>query len=167
PRSCSPPLSPLLLPSPPSPTLFPYTTLFRSGPPLESDLGQRDERLRGERLRPERLRRLDLLWLRLRPVGLRHQRLCPERLRHQRDRKITRLNSSHGSISYAVFCLKKKKTDHRKTLLAATRSRRTVGIWQEVVGYAVTAGCDSRVLPASLELGERVEAVRMMLSSTR
>src|SRR2546422_5051589 len=34
--------------------------------------------------------------------------------RRARDRKSTRLNSSHGYISYAVFCLKKKKTDHKK-----------------------------------------------------
>src|SRR2546422_3942498 len=38
---------------------------------------------------------------------------------HQRDRKSTRLNSSHGYISYAVFCLKKKKKN-RKVLLAPT-----------------------------------------------
>src|SRR5207245_10455073 len=74
---------------PPRSTLFPYTTLFRSvfaGPP----------NLRGRELQPRLLR--------LRP----DQR---ERVLRgaQRDRKSTRLNSSHGSISYAVFCLKKKK----------------------------------------------------------
>src|SRR5438045_6612102 len=60
---------------PPRSTLFPYTTLFRSG--------QRPDRHRANRHGQDR-------------------RLCP-------DRKSTRLNSSHLGISYAVFCLKKKK----------------------------------------------------------
>src|SRR5205809_5745075 len=63
---------------PPRSTLFPYTTLFRSGWSAESPGGGRGAaRLPG----------------------------VPDQ-----DRKSTRLNSSHGYISYAVFCLKKKKT---------------------------------------------------------
>src|SRR6266496_2375221 len=62
---------------PPRSTLFPYTTLFRSG---RSRLDGRVRRARAPRLGPGR-----------------------------RDRKSTRLNSSHVEISYAVFCLKKKK----------------------------------------------------------
>src|SRR5690348_17780328 len=50
-------------------------------------------------------------------AGARHDR---DRLR-VRDRKSTRLNSSHPSISYAVFCLKKKKTPLRVTILTSTR----------------------------------------------
>src|SRR5205809_5404517 len=73
---------------PPRSTLFPYTTLFRSQ--LE-----RVDRVRQQHL-PQGIGRIDPL---------------PERqdgdLRI--DRKSTRLNSSHGYISYAVFCLKKKK----------------------------------------------------------
>src|SRR5687768_17900528 len=74
-------------------TLFPYTTLFRSGgqPPL----GRR----RGPRHPPALAAHRGLL--RRRPA-----------VRHRgggQDRKSTRLNSSHGYISYAVFCLKKKK----------------------------------------------------------
>src|SRR2546429_5177246 len=69
---------------PPRSTLFPYTTLFRSFGPAQRRLGRRDER-GGDNLRD----------LRSVPVHL--------------DRKSTRLNSSHGYISYAVFCLKKKK----------------------------------------------------------
>src|SRR5438067_3998965 len=73
---------------PPRSTLFPYTTLFRSR-------GNRhDSRGTAERCPAPAL---------LRPVGNR------QRLHHERDRKSTRLNSSHVSISYAVFCLKKKK----------------------------------------------------------
>src|SRR2546422_1631415 len=82
---------------PPRSTLFPYTTLFRSeqqkydGPrePFSDYLLQRSER--------ENLRFEDSL---LRTIK-------------QRDRKSTRLNSSHGYISYAVFCLKKKKKKDR------------------------------------------------------
>src|SRR5687768_18305485 len=83
---------------PPRSTLFPYTTLFRSHPHL-----RHADRPRGKR--PDRHRR------RLRPrprpplVGLARQR----RVLQRQDRKSTRLNSSHGYISYAVFCLKKKK----------------------------------------------------------
>src|SRR3989442_11700370 len=76
---------------PPRSTLFPYTTLFRS-------LGR----------------------LRLQP---RLQRGIAEDLlqRGGQDRKSTRLNSSHVRISYAVFCLKKKKT---KTLMVPSRTKR-------------------------------------------
>src|SRR5437868_15326765 len=79
----------LLLRRPPRSTLFPYTTLFRS---LE-DL------LRG--LLPGGGERARRLLVEARP------RAGDERQRE--DRKSTRLNSSHVSISYAVFCLKKKK----------------------------------------------------------
>src|SRR2546427_8027163 len=67
---------------PPRSTLFPYTTLFRSGPAAG----------------PDRVREG--------PLRLRQDR-------QHRDRKSTRLNSSHSQISYAVFCLKKKKKTER------------------------------------------------------
>src|SRR5205809_2000052 len=77
-----------MLPPPPTSTLFPYTTLFRSV--HESGLGHR-----------------------LRPRAGAGDGHAEETLRAARgdeflDRKSTRLNSSHGYISYAVFCLKKK-----------------------------------------------------------
>src|SRR5438034_3263208 len=75
---------------PPRSTLFPYTTLFRSLPLLPARRRQRLCRRAEVRLRPRQLR--------------------PPRRRLQQDRKSTRLNSSHTVISYAVFCLKKKKT---------------------------------------------------------
>src|SRR3712207_6853243 len=96
---------------PPRSTLFPYTTLFRS----QDHLGL-------ARLRPERVRRLPLAdrprtpaaggrarhrALRL-PLGARAPRGLRAPLDASRDRKSTRLNSSHANISYAVFCLKKK-----------------------------------------------------------
>src|SRR5438445_6915622 len=75
---------------PPRSTLFPYTTLFRS-----VDQGLNDQFL-GAQLAPESL---------LAAAALSGQALT------LRDRKSTRLNSSHANISYAVFCLKKKKND--------------------------------------------------------
>src|SRR2546429_2838875 len=68
---------------PPRSTLFPYTTLFRSHRNEHSHPGRAPCHRAGHR------RRFD---------------------QSARDRKSTRLNSSHGYISYAVFCLKKKKT---------------------------------------------------------
>src|SRR5258705_6597603 len=81
---------------PPRSTLFPYTTLFRSH---QLGVQNADERL------PRRQAR----------EHLHAERLGPDRLdeclhhRQALDRKSTRLNSSHLGISYAVFCLKKKK----------------------------------------------------------
>src|SRR5688572_32585743 len=93
---------------PPRSTLFPYTTLFRS------------ER-RAER-RPTRcistLQSGDSVADRLWHGDKRRARLGDSDARHAlsaRDRKSTRLNSSHSQISYAVFCLKKKKKHTLKT----------------------------------------------------
>src|SRR2546422_5623796 len=85
---------------PPRSTLFPYTTLFRSRPRVER-LARGDERdMRRARERHEALDHPLLLALEM-ALDL-HVAARP-------DRKSTRLNSSHGYISYAVFCLKKKK----------------------------------------------------------
>src|SRR5262245_64255664 len=93
------PFSFLMLRRPPLSTLFPYTTLFRSIPP-ESPSSDRPPApaASGRRMhhRGDALRRRRALHAHLRD----HRR---------RDRKSTRLNSSHLGISYAVFCLKKKK----------------------------------------------------------
>src|SRR5690349_22984171 len=79
---------------PPRSTLFPYTTLFRSGGVHRLRRGRRvGQPLRG------------------RPVVRR------------RDRKSTRLNSSHVEISYAVFCLKKKKKNKKKKLNKTNKRR--------------------------------------------
>src|SRR2546430_12538075 len=77
----------LMIRRPPRSTLFPYTTLFRS---------------RG--VKPAAFARHTRLLL----VGLLALVACRSN-RRERDRKSTRLNSSHSQISYAVFCLKKKK----------------------------------------------------------
>src|SRR3712207_9015789 len=94
---------------PPRSTLFPYTTLFRSG--RDDDGGTADvvcATLRPRRRHGRRSRRRDRL-LRGAGPGGRGQDVRRRRVLGQ-DRKSTRLNSSHANISYAVFCLKKKKT---------------------------------------------------------
>src|SRR2546430_3161055 len=89
----------LMIRRPPRSTLFPYTTLFRS----ERARGGRELALLPGRLgdHPERRG----------PGVLPAQRAGPHGRPHRgpADRKSTRLNSSHSQISYAVFCLKKKK----------------------------------------------------------
>src|SRR5688572_32415410 len=93
---------------PPRSTLFPYTTLFRSHPDQGGARLQRTRRCGGS-------------------AGRDHQRgdgatvlreREPDRAAHpdgeRVDRKSTRLNSSHSQISYAVFCLKKKKKEQKK-----------------------------------------------------
>src|SRR2546426_6372135 len=97
---------------PPRSTLFPYTTLFRS--PLDG---------RGEALQAPRV--LGRLLARRRaepdaPADLRHRVALAGGARASRDRKSTRLNSSHLVISYAVFCLKKKKNKNRQVVLLWT-----------------------------------------------
>src|SRR3712207_8918070 len=82
---------------PPRSTLFPYTTLFRSAHirrccEIARDLAQALAHAHDQ--------------------GVTHRDIKPENIlidRDGRDRKSTRLNSSHANISYAVFCLKKKK----------------------------------------------------------
>src|SRR3712207_7414026 len=90
----------LMIRRPPRSTLFPYTTLFRSVP-LRDQAQARARARRPLRVRDEG---------RVRVQGGRddsgHGRAVTTR---SQDRKSTRLNSSHANISYAVFCLKKKK----------------------------------------------------------
>src|SRR5258707_10793740 len=87
---------------PPRSTLFPYTTLFRSDDVLSSshaDHASFQQRADG------------LVRVHAADVGdLRHPQ------NSNQDRKSTRLNSSHANISYAVFCLKKKKKNKRSLL---------------------------------------------------
>src|SRR2546429_7284191 len=81
---------------PPRSTLFPYTTLFRSLMKLGGV--EQTKEIYGDR------RGLPLL-----ETFFQDLRFAFRMLRKNPDRKSTRLNSSHGYISYAVFCLKKKK----------------------------------------------------------
>src|SRR2546422_3055434 len=82
---------------PPRSTLFPYTTLFRSA-------------LGGGLPEPVRKKALENIAVLYRRAGEHEREQQYSRVpSFERDRKSTRLNSSHGYISYAVFCLKKKK----------------------------------------------------------
>src|SRR2546426_5071459 len=90
---------------PPRSTLFPYTTLFRSHGSPRKSLGRGGARARSPRPHSRR-------------AGSPRRRGDP-------DRKSTRLNSSHLVISYAVFCLKKKKKRHIK-LTAGARTEASI-----------------------------------------
>src|SRR5438477_6227700 len=85
----------LMIRRPPRSTLFPYTTLFRSAPVVRATAAPA--------LRP--------------PANCRFV--------SRRDRKSTRLNSSHMSISYAVFCLKKKKKKKQTTQMTKELNKHT------------------------------------------
>src|SRR5256886_4884587 len=97
----------LMIRRPPRSTLFPYTTLFRS---LGSaPLTDRDVEELGRRLEQDASfrRKFDVDPVAAaKAAGMRE---LGARLEYEIDRKSTRLNSSHSQISYAVFCLKKKK----------------------------------------------------------
>src|SRR5437899_10129779 len=92
-----------MIPPPPSSTLFPYTTLFRS---LRDRASQQGEPNMG---RGAIRRQPPSAFGDCRSPRGRRQRTVPRAV-VARDRKSTRLNSSHLGISYAVFCLKKKNT---------------------------------------------------------
>src|SRR3712207_7928475 len=93
---------------PPRSTLFPYTTLFRS------EAVDREVALGARGRLALTVRSLVLKQIRdLFPGRHRTDPLAPSidlGVERQQDRKSTRLNSSHANISYAVFCLKKKRT---------------------------------------------------------
>src|SRR2546430_6492092 len=88
---------------PPRSTLFPYTTLFRSGRRLVGNGCQRGRQNCSSDWRAPR-RNL--------PASERHAHASGDL-----DRKSTRLNSSHSQISYAVFCLKKKKNKNTDVIV--------------------------------------------------
>src|SRR5258708_31663966 len=94
----------LMIRRPPRSTLFPYTTLFRSGPRLHGHAAGSPQVPGDDQERGDSIDR------RLVPGG------------NQRDRKSTRLNSSHQIISYAVFCLKKKKNRYKVVYLSKQQS---------------------------------------------
>src|SRR5437867_7551173 len=81
---------------PPRSSLFPYTTLFRSGGAVCRCRGMLSQKPAHGYLEIER-------------SEVQVRRWCDQKPHRRLDRKSTRLNSSHRTISYAVFCLKKKK----------------------------------------------------------
>src|SRR3989449_4737125 len=96
---------------PPRSTLFPYTTLFRSWP-VDSPDAAAVLLETGGSIADVVWTSGGELWFVADPTWI------PQAYRwgRRRDRKSTRLNSSHGYISYAVFCLKKKKKDKRRNV---------------------------------------------------
>src|SRR3712207_8566777 len=103
----------LMIRRPPRSTLFPYTTLFRSGRVTEG---------------LDVLERISNTPVTMSPGGVDTVPSMPtedvliERITIQeQDRKSTRLNSSHANISYAVFCLKKKKQRHKNICLTEVK----------------------------------------------
>src|SRR5690349_22113251 len=98
---------------PPRSTLFPYTTLFRSDPDAARSGGGAAHAARA----PSTRRTSQALRDRSRAEGrLAGSRVADGVADPRRDRKSTRLNSSHVEISYAVFCLKKKKKKKNKQI---------------------------------------------------
>src|SRR5437588_6238278 len=98
---------------PPRSTLFPYTTLFRSTNTADGQVNlegrakvfvEKSEATELQAKLEKALKRIE----KLEPPGAKRD----ERVKFE-DRKSTRLNSSHTVISYAVFCLKKKKTNNK------------------------------------------------------
>src|SRR5439155_5899636 len=101
----------LLTRQPPRSTLFPYTTLFRSPHMLRPEIGPLGKSLTCRGVFLSEFGWRGAVWGGFRPVagitaGITERSSCD---RPKPDRKSTRLNSSHVAISYAVFCLKKKK----------------------------------------------------------
>src|SRR5258707_8072403 len=96
---------------PPRSTLFPYTTLFRSRLPQDKkakELVERTQQAFGGQLKE--IQTVLARYQRLATLGQLIDHVLHEgRAAGSGDRKSTRLNSSHANISYAVFCLKKKK----------------------------------------------------------
>src|SRR2546421_1912060 len=96
----------LMIRRPPRSTLFPYTTLFRSLFPQVRLESHRERRMHAA---TKRCMEADTPVADLIAKALDDHRAVVERFRDEVDRKSTRLNSSHDQISYAVFCLKKKR----------------------------------------------------------
>src|SRR3712207_7241805 len=100
----------LMIRRPPRSTLFPYTTLFRSRGEEPAVAERRREHGRDRHAPEQRPEQDELEPHRVERVG-------------PRDRKSTRLNSSHANISYAVFCLKKKKINSNSVSSSCFMSR--------------------------------------------
>src|SRR5258708_13980031 len=103
----------LMIRRPPRSTLFPYTTLFRSQVPRRPRRRHAGAQLRRRKMEFRRARR---------PTG-------------PTDRKSTRLNSSHQIISYAVFCLKKKKDTAMSVTLHSFEHDQTTTSTETALSY--------------------------------
>src|SRR5256884_2251669 len=119
---------------PPRSTLFPYTTLFRSKAPILRQILLLAERIVKNChpvLRLAGNRRQTHQYKRHNPQNVDSQRTPPAGI--PKDRKSTRLNSSHGYISYAVFCLKKKKNTKYSHRASSLRQASTTADGKELL----------------------------------
>src|SRR2546430_5186299 len=126
---------------PPRSTLFPYTTLFRSnrGRPIPARQERRDPHRDVRRQRQHKGRD--------QPEVMPARPLKPRRgPRVVTDRKSTRLNSSHSQISYAVFCLKKKKNHvnrHSVTFAFSSFHKQLQNSRQHILTVVPSYNCES------------------------
>src|SRR5947209_10594465 len=111
---------------PPNSTLFPYTTLFRSQELVHQTRRRRRLRRHGVGQPAQHVPPSIRLGGLFQGPAQRRQPLSPRRVE---DRKSTRLNSSHANISYAVFCLKKKKTKGSDTQMVEILSLLVFNNW--------------------------------------
>src|SRR5947208_12508558 len=91
---------------PPRSTLFPYTTLFRSKDPIDQTMAATETDLQEQQIADSTKSTLSFWFSILAGIAAVGGGMA---IAYKTDRKSTRLNSSHQIISYAVFCLKKKK----------------------------------------------------------
>src|SRR2546427_1820523 len=103
----------LMIRRPPRSTLFPYTTLFRSVAYFSTEAATAFDTSHRKRRRPPITAQFVKITHSNCVSGSAHSTV-PEAPIRKQDRKSTRLNSSHSQISYAVFCLKKKKKNSRR-----------------------------------------------------
>src|SRR2546430_6695011 len=132
---------------PPRSTLFPYTTLFRSAFAFSADLRKVNWRTVAGGLLLQLL--LALFILKFEVLGVRPGYEAFAAV--GRDRKSTRLNSSHSQISYAVFCLKKKKqSSHTRPppLLAHDPPAPSAPLPRSTLGSRSTRPLPQRVTPS-------------------
>src|SRR3712207_6896837 len=100
---------------PPRSTLFPYTTLFRSTGDIVVSAGYAVVGRWRERYDVHDLTRAGILMEQWGVAPFANRPFGTLSEGERKDRKSTRLNSSHANISYAVFCLKKKQRSHQQT----------------------------------------------------
>src|SRR3989440_7926522 len=144
----------LMIRRPPRSTLFPYTTLFRSTPGHDSRRGTPGSTGSAATSSGIRGRRSGSPAGEGRRAGGFRTARAASTTRARTDRKSTRLNSSHDQISYAVFCLKKKKNVIRRTFREFLRLGDVGGARDDLTAKTTAArhGLDN-LLPRYLTLG--------------
>src|SRR2546430_6031872 len=120
---------------PPRSTLFPYTTLFRSPDVQVRGVGIVCRVGHGVIYSPRLSASFSIFWNTSAGLSPAREYSCLRLI--SADRKSTRLNSSHSQISYAVFCLKKKKKDYTVIVVILTLIAGTITLQAGALVYAV------------------------------